>query len=91
MGAGQILDLRPMFTGSPLEKVLVETLQSQAMRPAVSFAIGPAFWIVGFLEGIRRSEACGAMPAGDCNDTIGECRQAVCSHLDNRCIYATQD
>ena len=63
MGAGYILDLRSMFTGSPFEKVLVETLQSQAMRLAVSLAMGPAPWMEGFLEGASGSEACWVLAA----------------------------
>jgi len=59
MAVGQILDLRPMSTGSPLDFVLVETLQSQAMRRAVSRAMGevdaePA--MVGRFSGVCRAD-----------------------------------
>ena len=52
MALGHILDLRPMSVGSPFLVVLVVTLQSQAMRLAVSRAMGPVPFTVGLLVGV---------------------------------------
>jgi hypothetical protein len=53
---GQSIDLRPMSVGSPLTVVMVLTLQSQAIRFAVSRAMGLAPFIVGRFEGVANSE-----------------------------------
>ena len=51
MALGHILDLRPISTGSPFDAVIVEMLQSHAMRLAVSQAMGPAPITVGRVDG----------------------------------------
>jgi len=49
---GHILDLRPISVSSPSMVLLIVTKQLQAIRLAVSRAIGPAARRVGFLLGI---------------------------------------
>ena len=57
MAFGHNLDRRPISVGSPLAVVFVLTLQSQAIRLAVSLAMGPAPLTVGRLDGVDNSEA----------------------------------
>ena len=52
MAGGHSLDLRPMSVGSPLMTVFVVILQSQAIRLAVSRAMGPAPFTLGRLGGV---------------------------------------